>query len=98
MRSNGEDAGRMKLKFIRASVCVAIIATSYLVLPAEARRKNDYRYDEDRYSAQPGWAGKQQRSAQPLSLDGRNTGRTRTCGSDVLQYDGYGVPFGPYCH
>jgi hypothetical protein len=38
-------------------------------------------------------------SQQTPSLDGRITGRTRTCGFDTLQYDGMsGVPSGPYCH
>jgi hypothetical protein len=48
-------------------------------------------------------AKKQKRPAavqtQQPSLDGRITGRTRTCGFDTLQYDGMsGVPSGPYCH
>jgi hypothetical protein len=91
----------MNLKSIAAAVCaVAIITTSYLVAPAGARVKKEHRHDEDRYAAQQGWGGKEQGSAQPQprSLDGRNTGRTRTCGSEVLQYDGFGVPYGPYCH
>ena len=29
---------------------------------------------------------------------GRITGRTRTCWFETLQYDGFGVPYGPYCH
>jgi len=33
-----------------------------------------------------------------ISLDGRNTGRARTCGFDTFVYDGLGVPVGPYCH
>ena len=32
------------------------------------------------------------------SLDGRVTGRSRTCGFATFQYDGLGVPYGPYCH
>ena len=35
---------------------------------------------------------------QTPSLDGRITGRPRTCGYDTFQYDGLGVPYGPYCH
>jgi hypothetical protein len=89
----------MSLKSTAAAGCAAaIIATSYLVLPAEARVKKEHRYDENRYAAHRGWEGNKQGSAQPRSLDGRNTGRTRTCGSEVLQYDGFGVPYGPYCH
>jgi len=40
---------------------------------------------------------RQYRSAAP-SLDGRVTGRPRTCGYDTFLYDGRGVPMGPYCH
>jgi hypothetical protein len=89
----------MSLKSIAAAVCAAaIIATSYLVPPAEARVKKEHRYVENRYASQRGWGGNEQGSALPRSLDGKNTGRTRTCGSEVLQYDGFGVPYGPYCH
>jgi hypothetical protein len=38
-----------------------------------------------------------QRTQTP-SLDGRVTGRSRTCGFATFQYDGWGVPYGPYCH
>jgi hypothetical protein len=38
------------------------------------------------------------RGDQTISLDGRNTGRARTCGFDTFVYDGLGVPVGPYCH
>jgi hypothetical protein len=36
--------------------------------------------------------------SQTTSLDGRNTGRPRTCGHDTYVYDSRGVPMGPYCH
>jgi len=39
----------------------------------------------------------QQDGVQP-SLDGRVTGRARTCGYDYFIYDTRGVPMGPYCH
>ena len=39
----------------------------------------------------------QQDVVQP-SLDGRVTGRPRTCGYDYFIYDAKGVPTGPYCH
>lgn len=38
------------------------------------------------------------RGDQTISLDGRNTGRARTCGFETFVYDGLGVPVGPYCH
>jgi hypothetical protein len=53
------------------------------VLPADARAKKKIKYRAD---------------TATLSLDGRNTGRARTCGFDTFLYDGYGVPVGPYCH
>jgi hypothetical protein len=88
----------MSLKSIAAAACAAgIMATSLSVLSAEARVKKEYRY-EDRYGVQPDSVGKEQRYAQPLSLDGRNTGRSRTCGHETFQYDNRGVPYGPYCH
>ena len=31
-------------------------------------------------------------------LDGRVTGRSGACWFETLQYDGLGVPYGPYCH
>ncbi len=44
-------------------------------------------------------AKKQKRyEVQTPSLDGRITGRPRTCGYETFQYDGWGVPYGPYCH
>ena len=44
-------------------------------------------------------AKKQYRVEQPTpSLDGRITGRPRTCGYETFQYDFDGVPYGPYCH
>jgi hypothetical protein len=36
--------------------------------------------------------------ADTTSLDGRTTGRPRTCGYDTFIYDNLGVPTGPYCH
>ena len=52
------------------------------------------------FSVLPADAGskkEKQYVVQP-SLDGRVTGRPRTCGYDYLQYDHRGVPHGPYCH
>jgi hypothetical protein len=36
--------------------------------------------------------------ADTTSLDGRTTGRPRTCGYNTFMYDELGVPTGPYCH
>jgi hypothetical protein len=81
----------MGLKFNAAAACAAaIVATSLSILPADARVKK-----EDRYGAQ---AQSFENGAQPRSLDGRTTGRSRTCGYETFQYDNRGVPYGPYCH
>ena len=63
-------------------VAAAIVATTFSALPADARAKNK----------------SQHRADTAPSLDGRTTGRPRTCGFDTFQYDGFGVPYGPYCH
>ena len=72
-----------------AAVLVAAIMAAMFVLPADARPKKQKRPDaQRRYELQ----------TQTPSLDGRITGRTRTCWFETLQYDGLGVPYGPYCH
>jgi hypothetical protein len=80
--------------FYRA-VAVAIAATVVAMMsgmPADARTKPQKRYQLQRPPAPDA------RSSQTPSLDGRITGRSRTCGFDTFQYDGFGVPYGPYCH
>ena len=69
-------------------VVVAAIVATMFVLPADARTKKQKRPDVQRYEQQ----------TQTPSLDGRITGRPRTCGFATFQYDGWGVPYGPYCH
>ena len=69
-------------------VVVAAIVATMFVLPADARTKKQKRLDAQRYEQQ----------TQTPSLDGRITGRPRTCGFATFQYDGWGVPYGPYCH
>jgi hypothetical protein len=51
-------------------------------------------------SVLPADAAKKQKQYQSdtASLDGRVTGRPRTCGYDTYLYDYKGVPMGPYCH
>ena len=66
------------------AIAAAIVTATIVVLPADARAKKVKRPDA------------QQR--QTPSLDGRITGRPRTCGYETFQYDGLGVPYGPYCH
>ena len=73
-------------KHLAAVVAVAV-AAALLTLPADARPKKPKRPDAQR-----------QIQTQTPSLDGRITVRTRTCWFETLQYDGFGVPYGPYCH
>jgi hypothetical protein len=68
-----------------ATLVTAIVVVAFCGQPADAAAK------------------KRPKSRSPdttttLSLDGRNTGRARTCWSETFIYDGYGVPVGPYCH
>jgi hypothetical protein len=78
----------MNMKKCYVAVVAAIVATMF-VLPADARSKKPKRYDVQKpYEVQ----------TQTPSLDGRITGRPRTCGFATFQYDGWGVPYGPYCH
>ncbi len=73
----------MGLKSYVAGLCAAVImVTAFSLLPADAAKKAK-RYRQDTTST---------------SLDGRITGRPRTCGYDMFQYDSRGVPHGPYCH
>ena len=75
-------------KNLSTIIALALVA-SLFVLPADARAKKQKRPDpQRRYEVQ----------TQTPSLDGRITGRTRTCWFETLQYDGLGVPYGPYCH
>jgi hypothetical protein len=73
------------------ALVVAITTASILAVPsADARtykRERQYYYGQY-FNAQPSSA----------SLDGRVTGRARTCGHNTFVYDNRGVPTGPYCH
>jgi hypothetical protein len=74
-----------------AVAVAAMIAGAFYSVPADARAGTSKRYDVQ--------TPRDARAAgQTLSLDGRVTGRPRTCGFDTFQYDGFGVPYGPYCH
>lgn len=76
----------MTVRCLMSITSAAIVATM-LALPADAQANKQKR------------SGAQKRyDVQTPSLDGRITGRPRTCGYDTFQYDGLGVPYGPYCH
>jgi hypothetical protein len=66
-----------------AAAAAAIMVAALAATPADAARKQK--------PAKPD-------ASSPTSLDGRVTGRPRTCGYDTFQYDTRGVPVGPYCH
>jgi len=90
-REAEEDWGReieMK-KNLNTIIAAAIAASLFMLLPADARPKKVKRPDPPR---------RHEVQTQTPSLDGRITGRTRTCWFETLQYDGLGVPYGPYCH
>ena len=74
------------MKECYAAVVATMIAAVMFTLPADARAKKQR--PNTRHQVQQ----------TPQSLDGRTLGRMRTCGFDYLQYDGLGVPYGPYCH
>ena len=80
----------MLCKCAVAVTAAALIIAALSVLPADARalKKSQYRVDAP---------SSQYRDVAP-SLDGRITGRSRTCWHDTFVYDGKGVPVGPYCH
>jgi hypothetical protein len=75
----------MTVRWLVAFLTAVVMATMF-VLPADARAKKPKR---------PAAAVQ---THQAPSLDGRTLGRVRTCGFDYLQYDGFGSPYGPYCH
>ena len=75
-------------KSLAGAVAAAVLMTAFSVLPADAAKKG-----KKRYPAQQTTSG-----VTGPSLDGRRTGWPRTCGFDSYQYDGWGVPVGPYCH
>jgi len=80
-------------QFICRSVSVAMVAALVAVTfsgPADARVKTKKRSTAAQTQAV--------QTQQVPSLDGRITGRPRTCGFATFQYDGWGVPYGPYCH
>ena len=75
-------------KGLVAVATAAVVVTAFSVLPADARAKKEKQYRVDTT-----W-----RDGRANSLDGRTTGRPRTCGSATFEYDNLGVPIGPYCH
>jgi hypothetical protein len=71
-------------RLITLAAAAVIAVTAFSMSSADARNKKK----QKQYRA----------PTTSLSLDGRNTGRARTCGHESFVYDGWGVPRGPYCH
>jgi hypothetical protein len=77
----------MLRKGLVAVAAAALMVTAFSGFPADARaKKNSQSRADTRYRA------------ETPSLDGRITGRSRTCWHETFVYDGLGVPVGPYCH
>jgi hypothetical protein len=78
------------IRNVFVAFAVAAIAASTVAVPSADART--YKKERQYYYGQP--------YAQPssASLDGRVTGRARTCGHETFVYDYRGVPTGPYCH
>ena len=79
----------MRGKLVVAAVA-ALAFTLSAVSGADARARKKHHYRANAPSMQS-------RDVAP-SLDGRITGRARTCWNETFVYDGKGVPVGPYCH
>jgi len=76
----------MLRKVLAAVAAAAVMLTAFAVPSADARTKKEkYRVEKPYHGG-------------TVSLDGRNTGRSRTCWHDTFIYDELGVPTGPYCH
>jgi hypothetical protein len=80
----------MVLKAV-AALAAALIAVSLAILPVDAAASK-------KRTRQSQMTTTTTTSAPSLIWDRRVLGRPRTCGFDYMQYDGYGVPTGPYCH
>jgi hypothetical protein len=85
--------------FATVGVLLVIAIGAASSAAAQYRKQDDgYRYREYRgYSGQrPDFPRNARRD--PNSYDGVRTGQPRTCGSQYMQYDPWGVPHGPYCN
>jgi hypothetical protein len=73
----------MNYRTLAAIVISVACVTAFSAPTADARAKKKIRSSPD---------------TTTLSLDGRNTGRARSCGHDTFVYGSGGAPTGPYCH
>jgi hypothetical protein len=76
----------MLRKALATIAAATIMVTAFAALPADAKK------------GKKGKVYRQEATTVAPSLDGRITGRARTCWHDTFVYDVRGVPRGPYCH
>ena len=76
----------MLRKALATIAAATIMVAAFAVPPADAKKVKN------------GKADRQEATTVAPSLDGRITGRARTCWHDTFVYDVRGVPVGPYCH
>ena len=81
-----------------ALIAICVTSSSF----AQQRNRNGSDDHNFRYRDYRSYQGQREAPVRgrydPNSLDGRRTGQPRTCGSDFMLYDPYGVPHGPYCN
>jgi hypothetical protein len=76
----------MLRKALATIAAATIMVTACAVPPAGAKKGKKGKRD------------RQETMTVAPSLDGRITGRARTCWHDTFVYDVRGIPRGPYCH
>jgi len=76
----------MLRKSLAAIAAAAVLVTAFSVPPADAKK------------GKKGKGDRRETTMAAPSLDGRITGRARTCWHDTFVYDVRGIPVGPYCH
>lgn len=91
------------LKQALAVLAAALVTLTCAASSAAQRdRWQDRYYDNERYREYRGYQAQRDTPVRgrpdPNSYDGRRTGQPRTCGSNFMQYDAWGVPYGPYCN
>jgi hypothetical protein len=80
-------------RFYRPAMSLATLVTAAIVVTTLAVPLADAATKKQRHHVYTARG-----NTTSLSFDGRNTGRSRTCGFSTLQYDNRGIPYGPYCH
>ena len=90
------------LKQAIAILGAGLIAACITSSGVARERNRDNSDDNDRYRNDRSYQGQRDAPVRsrpdPNSYDGRRTGQPRTCGSNFMLYDPYGVPHGPYCN